>query len=87
MKLYQTHYRNKFVKTNRKFPDINFFAYICIHIKQKCMEKKVMTREEALLRFEKAKAKKRECIKKLEQEMKEAYEKRTGLKATYFSAL
>lgn len=44
-------------------------------------------REEAMARFMAAKARKKEIIAELEVEMKADYEKRTGLKAKYFSAL
>jgi hypothetical protein len=45
------------------------------------------TREEALMRFQKARQKKRDCIARLEKSMKAEYEKRTGKKAEYFFAL
>lgn len=45
------------------------------------------SKEEAIARFMAAKAKKKMIIAELEQEMKEEYGKRTGLKANYFFAL
>ena len=42
-----------------------------------------MTREEAMARFMAAKKKKRECVSRLEEKMKVAYEKRTGKPANY----
>lgn len=46
-----------------------------------------MTREEAMRRFMLAKQRKAEILAKLEKEMKEEYEKTTGLKANYFFAM
>ncbi len=46
-----------------------------------------MTREEAQKRFETARQKKRDCLTRLEKNMKEEYEKRTGKTADYFFAL
>ncbi|MDE5549793.1 MAG: hypothetical protein K2H04_07345 [Bacteroidaceae bacterium] len=43
-----------------------------------------MTREEALQRFKQAKERKRITVEKLEQHMKEKYERETGQKANYF---
>ena len=51
------------------------------------MDKKVITREEALARFRAGQAKKRECIASLERKMKEEFEKRTCQKATHFSVM
>lgn len=45
------------------------------------------TKEDALLRFQKARQKKRECIARLEKSMKDEYEKRTGKSPDYFFAL
>ena len=44
-------------------------------------------KEEVLLRFQKARQKKRECIARLEKSMKDEYEKRTGKTPDYFFAL
>lgn len=46
-----------------------------------------MTREEALKRFKAAKLTKFDAVTALEQEMKQAYEERTGLKANYVMSL
>lgn len=46
-----------------------------------------MTKEEAMARFMAAKERKRMRIAELEKQMREEYEKRTGLKANYFFAL
>ena len=46
-----------------------------------------MTKEEALARFQRAKERKRECVAKLEKDMKATYEKKTGKSADYFFAL
>lgn len=43
--------------------------------------------EQTMARFMAAKRKKQEVISRLEQTMKEEYEKRTGLKANYFFAM
>lgn len=45
------------------------------------------TKEDALLRFQEARQKKRECIARLEASMKAEYEKRTGKTPDYFFAL
>ena len=48
----------------------------------------IMTaKEEVLLRFQKARQKKRECIARVEKSMKDEYEKRTGKTPDYFFAL
>lgn len=46
-----------------------------------------LTREEAMSRFMAAKARKKAIIAEMEIEMKAEYEKKTGLKANYFSAM
>jgi hypothetical protein len=51
------------------------------------MEKKTMTREEALTRFLTARQHKREVVADLEKTMKAEYEKETGKKANYFFSL
>ena len=51
------------------------------------MGKEKITCEEALARFQAAKNKKRECLKRLEKSMKEDYRKRTGKEAENFFAL
>ena len=42
-----------------------------------------MTREEAMTRFMVAKKKKRLCVARLEEKMKQTYEQRTGKPANY----
>jgi hypothetical protein len=42
-----------------------------------------MTKEEAMARFMAAKEKKRQCVARLEEKMKVAYEERTGKPAKY----
>ena len=42
-----------------------------------------MTKDEAMARFMAAKEKKRQCVKRLEEKMKAAYEERTGKPAQY----
>jgi vacuolar-type H+-ATPase subunit H len=42
-----------------------------------------MTKEEAMTRFMAAKEKKRQCVERLEEKMKQTYEKRTGKPANY----
>ena len=42
-----------------------------------------MTKEEAMNRFMAAKEKKRQCVARLEEKMKQNYEKRTGKPANY----
>lgn len=49
--------------------------------------KEKITSEEALAKFQAAKAKKRECLASLEKTMKEAYKQRTGKEAKNFFAL
>lgn len=46
-----------------------------------------ITKEMALRRFQTAAARKRECLRRLEQRMKEKYEAQTGLPANYFFAM
>jgi hypothetical protein len=62
-------------------PDL---PYLC---KVEEIMKLLMTREEAQKRFETARQKKRDCLTRLEKNMKEEYEKRTGKTADYFFAL
>jgi len=42
-----------------------------------------MTKEEAMKRFMAAKEKKRQCVARLEEKMKQSYEKQTGKPANY----
>ena len=46
-------------------------------------KKNAMTKDEAMARFMAAKEKKRQCVKRLEEKMKVAYEERTGKPAQY----
>lgn len=50
------------------------------------MGKDKKTREEALAKFQAAKEKKRECLKRLEKSMKEIYKEHTGKEAEKFFA-
>jgi len=47
-------------------------------------ERKNMTREEILARFEASRQRKREAVARLEKELKEEYERQTGQQAKYF---
>ncbi len=47
------------------------------------MTNAIMTKEEAMARFMAAKEKKRQCVARLEEKMKAAYEERTGKPANY----
>ena len=60
------------------------FAMISVQYE---MEKKTMTREEALTHFLTARQHKREVVADLEKTMKAEYEKETGKKANYFFSL
>ena len=51
------------------------------------MEKNALTREVALARFQAAKEKKRACLKHLEEQMKQQYERKTGHSADFFFAM
>ncbi len=51
------------------------------------MEKVKVTRDTAMARFMAAKRKKQAYVKRLEEEMKAEYERRTGKKANYFEVL
>ncbi len=51
------------------------------------MEEVKMTREMAMTRFMAAKRKKQECVDRMSKELKEQYEKETGLEAKYISVL
>lgn len=51
------------------------------------MEQTKITREIALERFQAAKRKKQECVERMTKELKERYEKETGLEAKYISVL
>ena len=51
------------------------------------MEEVKMTKEVAMARFMAAKRKKQECVDRMSEELKEQYEKETGLKARYISVL
>lgn len=58
---------------------MGYLHYLCTQ-KQKRLN---MTKEEAMARFMAAKEKKRQCIARLEEKMKVAYEERTGKPANY----
>lgn len=49
-------------------------------------EKKTLTREEALRRLAEAKRRKRECIKEMEEYLREEYRRINGQEATFFEA-
>lgn len=51
------------------------------------MDTQTNDRMELLKRFQSVRERKRECLKELEQSMKNDYENRTGKKANYFFAL
>lgn len=59
---------------------IKKLLYLCTH---KVQIDTIMTREEALTRFMAAKEKKRQCVERLEEKMKQTYEQRTGKPAKY----
>lgn len=48
---------------------------------------KELTRQEAVLRFHKAKQRKAEVLATIEDHLKKVYEAETGLKANYFFAM
>ncbi|WP_156924988.1 hypothetical protein [[Hallella] seregens] len=71
--------------------DMETKGYICTENdwqeERKRMEEVKMTKEVAMARFMAAKRKKQECVDRMSKELKEQYEKETGLKARYISVL
>lgn len=55
-------------------------SYLCT---QNAEKDTIMTKEEAMTRFMAAKEKKRQCVARLEEKMKQSYEQRTGKPANY----
>lgn len=56
-------------------------SYFCSQITVK--NDTTMTKEEAMARFMAAKEKKQQCVARLEEKMKQAYEQRTSKPANY----
>ena len=58
-------------------------SYFCTQKLQNVKNDTTMTKEEAMARFMAAKEKKQQCVARLEEKMKQAYEQRTSKPANY----